>query len=145
VPSPSPPAPEDPRQPLPPVRAMAVGGAYTDCYGGDDPTAQGRRIEDALREYRKLLKSVPYHDERGMLKLGDLLLKGGDTNNAIVYYGMAAERYENQGAKLKAMAVYKQIATLLEGAHPFLVEQYKDLDAKMAELEAAIDDDTRAT
>ncbi|HSI89022.1 MAG TPA: hypothetical protein VK918_08200 [Pyrinomonadaceae bacterium] len=75
--------------------------------------AQGK-IKAAISEY----KSVVKHDPRDIGTtnlLGDLLVKNGETAEAVKCYTTVGSHYAQQGFFAKAIAVYKKVAKLQSG------------------------------
>jgi pilus assembly protein FimV len=81
--------------------------------------------DKAVRELQKLVEDDP-KDVRTILKVGDILAKKGDKEDAIRSYRRVAELYGEQGFFLKAVAVYKQILKL--------DPQHFEVTLKLAEL-----------
>jgi tetratricopeptide (TPR) repeat protein len=82
-------------------------------------------FDKAVRELQKLVEDDP-KDVRTILKIGDILAKKGDKDDAIKSYRRVAELYGEQGFFLKAVAVYKQILKL--------DPQHFEVTLKLAEL-----------
>ncbi len=99
-------------------------------------------LDKALRDYEKLLQADP-KDTNIRLKVGDVHLKQGKTDEAVTAYLKVAERFGEDGFDAKAVALYKQILKIdpkrLE-LHEPLAELYERLglakDA-LASLETA--------
>jgi len=69
------------------------------------------KVPSAIREYQKLLVKEP--DEPTLLNtVGDLLLRQNSRDDAIGYFGKAAEVYLRSGFLVKAIAVFKKIYSL---------------------------------
>jgi tetratricopeptide (TPR) repeat protein len=71
-----------------------------------------KRYDKALAEYQKLVEENP-KDVRTLLKIGDLHLKLEQYVEAITTYEQVGQFYSQQGAALKAIAVYKQIREIV--------------------------------
>ena len=65
-------------------------------------------LDKALKEYSKLLRADPL-DTNIRLKIGDLHVKRGETDQAIQTYVQVAEQFSKAGFDAKAVAIYKQI------------------------------------
>lgn len=68
-------------------------------------------LDRALKEYRTLLELDP-RDSSARLKLGDILLRLGDKNEAVAAYLKVAHQFMKEGFDPKAVALFKQIARL---------------------------------
>jgi tetratricopeptide (TPR) repeat protein len=69
------------------------------------------QYDSAIAEYQRLVALEP-GDVRTLLKIGDLQVRAGATQQAIETYLHAGELYEQQGLHQKAIAVYKQVLQL---------------------------------
>ena len=101
-------------------------------------------FEKAIVEYQKVCKADP-KDTGVRLKLGDLYLKLGKTDDAIHAYRKVAEQFMADGFDAKAVALFKQITKLDPKCHQVsvpLAELYQRMglvsDA-MAALQTAAD------
>ncbi len=70
-------------------------------------------LDKALEDYQTLVKADP-KDSNIRLKVGDLHLKLGRTQDAIDAYLRVAQQFTNEGFDAKAVALYKQITKLDE-------------------------------
>jgi tetratricopeptide (TPR) repeat protein len=70
----------------------------------------------ALRQLEGL-GDVTIGDALGLNRVADLLARGGNTSEAVHYYGAIAERFSDQGFYPKAVAIHKKILRL-EKDHP---------------------------
>ncbi len=61
-----------------------------------------------MKEYNKLLQADP-SDTNIRLKIGDLFMKRGETDQATRAYAQVAEHFAKMGFDAKAVAIYKQI------------------------------------
>ncbi|TDI96119.1 MAG: tetratricopeptide repeat protein [Deltaproteobacteria bacterium] len=61
-----------------------------------------------MKEYNKLLQADP-SDTNIRLKIGDLFMKRGETDQATRAYAQVAEQFAKTGFDAKAVAIYKQI------------------------------------
>ena len=61
-----------------------------------------------MKEYNKLLQADP-SDTNIRLKIGDLFMKRGETDQATRSYAQVAEQFAKTGFDAKAVAIYKQI------------------------------------
>jgi tetratricopeptide (TPR) repeat protein len=68
-------------------------------------------LDKALKDYETLLEADP-KDANVRLKLGDLQLKQGKTDEAIAAYLKVAERFMSDGFDSKAIALYKQVSKI---------------------------------
>jgi pilus assembly protein FimV len=68
-------------------------------------------FDKALEDYRAVLKADP-KDSNIRLKVGDLYLKLGKTDDAVASYLKVAERFMKEGFDAKAVALYKQVTKL---------------------------------
>ncbi len=68
-------------------------------------------LDKALKDYQTLLKADP-RDANLRLKIGDIELKRGKTDEAIAAYMKVAEAFMKDGFDAKAVALYKQIAKI---------------------------------
>ena len=67
--------------------------------------------DKAIKDYETLLQADP-KDANVRLKLGDLHLKQGKTDEAVAAYLKVAERFMNDGFDSKAIALYKQVSKI---------------------------------
>jgi len=90
--------------------------------------AQRGQIDRAIAEYQRLVKHDP-NEVRALLKIGELLQRKGENEEAARALEKAAESYATQGFFLKAVAVYKQILKLdpRVEAHQRLADLYQQL------------------
>ncbi len=72
---------------------------------------QKGRLEQAIREYEKLLAASP-DDTNTINRLGDLCGRIGKIDKAVSLYARVAERFSEQGFLPKAIAIYKKINRL---------------------------------
>lgn len=79
-------------------------------------------LDKALKDYLSLLKADP-RDTNVRLKVGDIHLKQGQTNEAVAAYQKVAEHFMREGFDAKAVALYKQITKI----DPKRVEIYEPL------------------
>lgn len=106
-------------------------------------------LDKALEDYQTLLKADP-KDSNTRLKVGDLHLKLGRTQDAIDAYLRVAQQFTNEGFDAKAVALYKQIAKLDDKrfeVHAQLGELYQRMglaSEAMKALQAAADGAYRA-
>jgi tetratricopeptide (TPR) repeat protein len=106
-------------------------------------------LDKALEDYQTLLKADP-KDSNTRLKVGDLHLKLGRTQDAIDAYLRVAQQFTNEGFDAKAVALYKQIAKLDEKrfeVHGQLGELYQRMGLSseaMKALQTAADGAYRA-
>jgi tetratricopeptide (TPR) repeat protein len=92
------------------------------------------RLEQALAEYAKVLEKNP-DDERVLLRVAELSVRGGRTQEAVGMYLKVASIYTEQGFLLKAVAVYKNILLVDEGcleAKEELAALYRQLGLRVA-------------
>ncbi|HET6303446.1 MAG TPA: tetratricopeptide repeat protein [Myxococcota bacterium] len=68
-------------------------------------------LDRALKDYQALLEADP-RDTNIRLKIGDLHLRRGDTNEAIGAYLKVGAQFMKDGFDAKAVAIYKQIAKI---------------------------------
>ena len=68
-------------------------------------------LDKALKDYRIALKADP-KDSNVRLKIGDILLRQGNRNEAIDAYRKVAERFMDDGFDAKSVAIYKQITKI---------------------------------
>lgn len=96
------------------------------------------RWDKAIEGYRRWIKYEP-NDMRLHLRLGDLLIKINQKDEAIEEYTLVANSYAQDGMLVKAIAVNKMIARLkpsLHDTHKKLAELYKQRGL-VAEYQAA--------
>jgi tetratricopeptide (TPR) repeat protein len=72
---------------------------------------QKGKLEQAIREYEKLLKASP-DDTNTINRLGDLYGRVGEIDKAVSLYEKVAEGFAGQGFVPKAIAIYKKINRL---------------------------------
>ncbi len=91
---------------------------------------------DPKRTLDRLLAAVRADptDVRSRLRLGDLYAKLGDVPNAIAMYEDVAKYYEHQGFSLKALAVYKQICSVVMANAPHLRHRYAHVPPILSDL-----------
>ena len=65
----------------------------------------------AVKEFQKLIEASP-KDTRLYLKVGDLYLKGGDSEKAVKEYFRAAKIEEDDDLNQKAISIYKIVLTI---------------------------------
>ncbi|MAE93095.1 MAG: hypothetical protein CL910_00400, partial [Deltaproteobacteria bacterium] len=70
-------------------------------------------LDKALKDYQTLLKADP-KDPNVRLKIGDIYLKQGNSDEAIAAYLKVAESFMASGFDAKAVALYKQITKIDE-------------------------------
>ena len=68
-------------------------------------------LDKAAKDYETLLEADP-KDANVRLKLGDLQLKQGKTDEAVAAYLKVAERFMSDGFDSKAIALYKQVSKI---------------------------------
>ena len=68
-------------------------------------------VDKALKDYQTLLDADP-RDANVRLKVGDLKLRLGKTDEAIAAYLKVADQFTRDGFDAKAVAIYKQISKL---------------------------------
>jgi tetratricopeptide (TPR) repeat protein len=73
-------------------------------------------------------------DVRSRLRLGDLYAELGDVPNALAMYEEVAKHYEHQGLTLKALAVYKQICSVVMANAPHLRHRYAHVPTIISSL-----------
>jgi tetratricopeptide (TPR) repeat protein len=72
---------------------------------------QQGKIHQAIGEYQQILKQEP-RDQVILMTVGDLLVRQGDTFQALEYFERLAQVFINDGFTTKAIAIYKKIAKL---------------------------------
>lgn len=72
---------------------------------------QQGKIAAAIDEYRKIVEADP-NDLTMINTLGDLCVRAGRTEEAIMNFSRIAENYRENGFTLKAIAMYKKISKL---------------------------------
>ncbi|MBL8151833.1 MAG: tetratricopeptide repeat protein, partial [Blastocatellia bacterium] len=72
---------------------------------------QQGKIPSAIDEYRKIVEADP-NDLTMINTLGDLCVRAGRTEEAIMNFSRIAENYRENGFTLKAIAMYKKISKL---------------------------------
>lgn len=65
----------------------------------------------AIKEYLKLIEASP-KDKRLYLKVGDLYLKEGETEQAIKVYFKVADLYAEEDLNVPAISIYKKVLTI---------------------------------
>ncbi len=95
-------------------------------------TDQGH-YQQALGQYAKLLELNP-SDTKVLLRAGDVQARAEDYTGAIRTYDQAAALYAEQGAGLKAIAVYKQIRELIHQFVPAQVDEYSHVVERLTLL-----------
>ena len=68
-------------------------------------------LEKALKDYMALLKADP-KDANLRLKVGDIHLKQGKTEDAVAAYRKVADQFMNDGFDAKAVAIFKQVTKI---------------------------------
>jgi tetratricopeptide (TPR) repeat protein len=68
-------------------------------------------LDKALKDYQALLEADP-RDANVRLKVGDLQLKRGQTDDAIAAYLKVCDQFMRDGFDAKAVAIYKQISKI---------------------------------
>ncbi len=101
-------------------------------------------LDRALKDYQALLEADP-RDTNVRLKIGDLHLRRGETNEAVGAYTRVGAQFMKDGFDAKAVAIYKQIAKIdparVEVNEP-LAELYQRMglpSEAMGSLQAAAD------
>ena len=92
-----------------------------------------KRYDKAIAEYQKLVAENP-KDIRTLLKIGDLHLKLEQYAEAITTYEQVGQFYSQQGAALKAIAVYKQIREIINKHAAHLSDRFGHIVPQLAEL-----------
>ncbi len=101
-------------------------------------------LDKALKDYQTLLKADP-KDSNVRLKIGDIHLKQGNTEEAVGAYLKVADRFMADGFDAKAVALYKQIVRIDEkrlDVYQPLAELYQRLGLNsdaMSALQTAAD------
>jgi tetratricopeptide (TPR) repeat protein len=72
---------------------------------------QQGKIHQAIGEYKQILKHEP-RDQVILMTIGDLLVRQGETFQALEYFERLAQVFVNDGFTTKAIAIYKKIAKL---------------------------------
>lgn len=72
---------------------------------------QQGKVSQAIAEYQQILKQEP-RDQVILMTVGDLLVRQGETFEALEYFGRLAQIFINDGFTTKAIAIYKKIAKL---------------------------------
>jgi tetratricopeptide (TPR) repeat protein len=72
---------------------------------------QQGKIHQAIGEYQQILKQEP-RDQVILMTVGDLLVRQGDTFQALEFFERLAQVFINDGFTTKAIAIYKKIAKL---------------------------------
>jgi tetratricopeptide (TPR) repeat protein len=72
---------------------------------------QQGKIHQAVGEYQHILKQEP-RDQVILMTVGDLLVRQGETFQALEYFERLAQVFINDGFTTKAIAIYKKIAKL---------------------------------
>jgi tetratricopeptide (TPR) repeat protein len=78
---------------------------------------QQNKLQNAIAEYEKILKAEP-NDLTILNQVGDIYTRLGQNDKAIERFRMVADSYMNDGATLKAIAIYKKITKLDPNALP---------------------------
>jgi tetratricopeptide (TPR) repeat protein len=86
--------------------------------------SQGK-IRAAISEYKRIVENDP-KDYSTLNILGDLYVKGSDSDEAVGCYTKVAEHYSKQGFAQKAIAIYNKISRLQPNS--------ADVSAKLAKL-----------
>src|SRR5579863_2627874 len=86
---------------------------------------QQGKMPQAILEYQQILKNEP-KDQVTLMTLGDMLVRQGETFQALEYFERLAKIFLNDGFTTKAIAIYKKVAKLAP-------EETKPLE-KLAEL-----------
>ncbi|RIK96078.1 MAG: hypothetical protein DCC71_22715 [Proteobacteria bacterium] len=68
-------------------------------------------LDKALKDYQELLAADP-RDANVRLKVGDLQLRRGQTDDAIAAYLKVADQFMRDGFDAKAVAIYKQVTKI---------------------------------
>lgn len=92
-----------------------------------------KRYDKAIAEYQKLVAENP-KDVRTLLKIGDLYLKLEQYVEAITTYEQVGQFYSQQGAALKAIAVYKQIREIINKHVGHVGDRFGHIVPQLAEL-----------
>jgi tetratricopeptide (TPR) repeat protein len=92
-----------------------------------------KRYDKAIAEYQKLVAENP-KDIRTLLKIGDLHLKLEQYVEAITTYEQVGQFYSQQGAALKAIAVYKQIREIINKHVAHMADRFGHIVPQLAEL-----------
>lgn len=92
-----------------------------------------KRYDKAIAEYQKLVAENP-KDVRTLLKIGDLYLKLEQYGEAITTYEQVGQFYSQQGAALKAIAVYKQIREIINKHASHMADRFGHIVPQLAEL-----------
>jgi pilus assembly protein FimV len=69
------------------------------------------KLPQAIAEYQQILKHEP-KDQVTLMTLGDLLVRQGETFQALEYFERLAKIFLNDGFTTKAIAIYKKVAKL---------------------------------
>ena len=72
---------------------------------------QQGKITQAIGEYQQILKQEP-RDQVILMTVGDLLVRQGETFQALEFFERLAQIFINDGFTTKAIAIYKKIAKL---------------------------------
>ncbi|MGC1186754.1 MAG: tetratricopeptide repeat protein [Candidatus Acidiferrales bacterium] len=72
---------------------------------------QQGKLHQAIGEYQQILKQEP-RDQVILMTVGDLLVRQGETFQALEYFERLAQVFINDGFTTKAIAIYKKIAKL---------------------------------
>ena len=86
-----------------------------------------------IEQIFELVRADPT-DVPSRLKLADLYAKTGDLPNALQQYEWVAKYYAYVGFALKAIAVYKQICTMVARDAPELRHRYTHVPPILADL-----------
>jgi len=87
----------------------------------------------AIEQLLALVSADP-NDMRTRLKLGDLYARTNEHAKALEMYEAVGKLYADQGFMLKAIAVYKQMCTMVERDAPLLRRRYAHVPLILAEL-----------
>ena len=68
-------------------------------------------LDRALKEYKTLVEADP-RDANVRLKVGDIYLRQGKTDEAVAAYLKVAQQFMKDGFDAKAVALYKQIGKI---------------------------------
>ncbi|MGB6430141.1 MAG: tetratricopeptide repeat protein [Candidatus Acidiferrales bacterium] len=72
---------------------------------------QQGKVAQAIGEYQHILKQEP-RDQVILMTVGDLLVRQGETFQALEYFERLAQIFINDGFTTKAIAIYKKVAKL---------------------------------
>ena len=91
------------------------------------------RLDRAVTEYQRLLKVNP-GDDRVMLKIAELQLRMHAYESAVSTYEQVAAHYVSKGYSAKAIAIYKQVRTVIQQYLPDSYSRYNEIVEKLARL-----------